>query len=293
VADIIVDSKSAKKPGRKGFGEMLEKIQKGEAQGILCWKLDRLARNPIDGASISWNLQQGIIQQIITPERCYDPSDNTILMSVEFGMANQYILDLQKNVKRGMKSKIEKGWLPTKAPFGYINEKHAEKGNKRILPDPETFATLKKLWKILLTKKCSLMELYRIMENTLPLVRNGKILGFSSFDRIFHNIFYAGYFTWNREIKKGAHKPMITLSEYEEAQRILGNARDLRKGMLQFDYKGMFRCSICGCSITGEAHTKRIKSTGEEKTFRYYRCTRKKRDIKCTEKPVSESSLEE
>ena len=36
-------------------------------------------------------------------------------------MANQDILDLQKNVKRGLRSKVEKGWYPQFAPLGYLN----------------------------------------------------------------------------------------------------------------------------------------------------------------------------
>lgn len=273
--------------------EMIDRIQKQEATGILCWKLDRLARNPIDGGSISMMLQMNMIHKIVTPEKEHLPNDNVILMAVEFGMANQYIIDLQRNVKRGMNSKIEKGWLPTKAPFGYLNDKYADKGTKTILPHPENFALLQSLWKILLRQKCSLMELYRIMKKEYPLIIKGKVIGFSSFDRIFHNPFYAGYFVWKGEWREGAHMPMITLSEYEEAQRLITNRHDLRQRTLEFGYKGILRCNHCGCMITAEEKLKRIKRTGETKPFRYYHCTRKKREILCHEKPVSESTLEE
>src|SRR5659263_5961 len=90
VIDVISESKSAKEPGRIGFETMLKRISKGEAQGILTWKLNRLARNPIDGGKISWMLQQNIIKHIQTFEREYNPADNVLLMQVEFGMANQY-----------------------------------------------------------------------------------------------------------------------------------------------------------------------------------------------------------
>ena len=87
----FVEKQSAKMPGRLVFNEMMERVEKGEAQGILCWKLDRLARNPVDGGQISWMLQRGIIAHIQTHERSYKPTDNILMMSVEFGMANQYI----------------------------------------------------------------------------------------------------------------------------------------------------------------------------------------------------------
>ena len=38
------ESRSAREPGRPLFGELLSRIERGEADGILCWKLDRLAR---------------------------------------------------------------------------------------------------------------------------------------------------------------------------------------------------------------------------------------------------------
>lgn len=63
---IVEESKSAKQPGRALFNEMVKKINQGEIDTIICWKLDRLARNPIDGSSIIWMLEQKYIKQIIT-----------------------------------------------------------------------------------------------------------------------------------------------------------------------------------------------------------------------------------
>ena len=46
IAQEFIEKQSAKIPGRPVFNEMLARIEKGEAQGIVCWKLDRLARIP-------------------------------------------------------------------------------------------------------------------------------------------------------------------------------------------------------------------------------------------------------
>ena len=54
ILDILTEEKSAKAPGRPVFNRMMEDIQNGKAQGIICWKLDRLARNPVDGGQIGW-----------------------------------------------------------------------------------------------------------------------------------------------------------------------------------------------------------------------------------------------
>jgi DNA invertase Pin-like site-specific DNA recombinase len=48
VVDILIEKRTAKKPGRPIFGKMLERIAKGEADGIIAWLPDRLSRNSID-----------------------------------------------------------------------------------------------------------------------------------------------------------------------------------------------------------------------------------------------------
>ena len=58
IADEFVEKRSAKIPGRPVFEEMIKQIEKGEAQGIICWKIDRLSRNPVDSGRISWLLQK-------------------------------------------------------------------------------------------------------------------------------------------------------------------------------------------------------------------------------------------
>jgi hypothetical protein len=54
-------------------------------------------------------LQQNIIKSIQTYDKEYKPDDNVLIVGFESGMANQYVRDLSKNVKRGSKSKAEKG----------------------------------------------------------------------------------------------------------------------------------------------------------------------------------------
>ena len=66
VIEIFEESQSAKAPGRPIFTKMIERINNGEAGGLLVWKLNRLARNPIDGGTINWMLQQKIIKHIQT-----------------------------------------------------------------------------------------------------------------------------------------------------------------------------------------------------------------------------------
>jgi len=292
IIEVIIDERTAKSPGRKGFTSMVERIKRGEAQGILCWKLDRLARNMIDGGTVIWLLQEEAIAEIVTPHKLYLPSENTLVLNVEFGMATQFSRDLKVNVERGMKAKVEQGWFPARAPIGYLNEPHAIKGNRKILNDPSTFSVIQHLWQTLLLRECSMKELYDYMEEESPLYRNGALFSRTGFDALFHNKFYCGIFTWSGTEYVGAHIPMITQKEFERAQQILHTGKGLRTRTLQFDLKGLFHCGCCDALITAESHTKHVKSIGEIKEYKYYRCGHRKAGITCREKPLAEAKVE-
>jgi len=213
IIEILSEARSAKEPGRPIFNSMMERIKNGEADGILCWKLDRLARNPVDGGSIIWTLEkQGI--KIITPSQTYShESDNTILMYVEFGMAHKYINDLSRNVKRGLKMKLEKGWYPNVAPLGYLNNISRDKGNRTIIPDPERFPLIRKMWDLMLTGNYSPVKILNIANQewgfkTRQMKKlGGRPLNRSGIYRIFTNPFYAGFLNILKEVVNGIKEP--------------------------------------------------------------------------------------
>lgn len=259
VIDVIEESKSAKEPGRVGFNSMLKRIHKGEAQGILTWKLNRLARNPIDGGQISWMLQQNIIKHIQTFERDYNPTDNVLLMQVEFGMANQYVKDLSLDVKRGTRQKAERGWYPiAQLPFGYMhNPKFALGIDDEIIPDEKHFQTLKSLWKSFLTGKYSIAGIKKRGDDMGFRNKSGKAFARSTYYNILTNEFYCGYYYWrdkdgNLIRYKGKHKIMISPAEFQKVQVILhGKLNPVsKKRKYDFPYRGIIKCGECGCTVT-------------------------------------------
>ena len=262
IVDIIRESKSAKAPGRAGFNTMLAKISKGEAEGILCWKLDRLARNPVDGGQISWMLQQNIIHHILTFERSYFPTDNVLMMSVEFGQANQFIKDLSMNVKRGFRDKRRAGWFTGVAPSGYLNAYDNENAINIIIPDPDRFNLVRKMWDLMLTGNYTVMQILNIANNewgyrTVKRSKTGgRPLGRSTLYSIFTKTFYYGAYEspegsgeW---VDPASHKPMITKAEYDRVQVLLGSKGKPRPHTREFAFTGLLNCGGCGCQITAE-----------------------------------------
>lgn len=290
ILKIMTEEKSAKAPGRPVFSHMMEEIHAGKAQGVICWKLDRLARNPIDGGTISWMLQQSIIKHIATFQRAYFPTDNVLMMNLEFGMANQFILDLSANTKRGLRTRAGDGWFPQKPPMGYLPNKHKLPDLPPIYPDPAQFDLVKRLWKTLIDQRLSVESLYdRAKEMGLKTPR-GKPLSRTRFYTLFRNPFFYGSFLWKGEILPGKHAPMISKEEFDTAQRILDGKRPGCWTKHLFAFTRMIRCGECGASVTAEEKEKHQKN-GNVHFYTYYRCS--KRIVPtCSQKPIRDSELE-
>jgi len=297
ISTLYTESQSAKGVGRPVFDKMVRELKKGKTQGILCWKIDRLTRNLLDGAVISDLLEQGKIQEIRTPMQVYRNNGIDRLMSgIDILFARKFIDDLSENVKRGLKLKAQNGWMPGRAPLGYISNQ-GEKGFKEIIPNPELFHLVRKMWDLLLTGNHTVPQILNIANNKwgfrVPVKRSksGSPLGRSSLYNIFTNPFYYGMFIFQGIEYKGKHKPMITSREFELAQRLLGRRDKPQSKKHNFTFIGSFRCARCGSMITGEEKRKFIKSTGRQKSYTYYHCSLGK-DRNCSRKSVTETQLE-
>ena len=326
VAEILTESKSAKDPGRPVFNQMMQRLYRGEAAGIICWKLDRLARNPVDGGSIIWAIKQHGIK-VMTPAQSYArEDDNIILMYIEFGMAQKYVDDLSKNVKRGLKTKIENGWYPGVAPAGYLNNTDHQTGQNNLVKDPERFPLIRRMWDLMLTGLYSGSQIRDLANNewgfrTRPTRKmGGKPMVESAIYQIFTKPFYYGWFEYPKgsdQWYKGKHEPMITEAEYDRVQTLLGRDGNPRPSVhTAFAFTGLIRCGECDARVTAEekhqlmcgncrfkfayrrrescprCHVAIEKMTNPRfLRYTYYHCTKRKHP-ECSQRCISGAELE-
>lgn len=288
VGDPIRESMSAKKPGRPGFDEMLRLLQKKRAEGVLCWHLDRLARNPLDGGRVMQALGDGVIKEIATPGRSYSNSDDKLMMSIEFGMSTKYVDDLAKNVARGRREALQRGRWPSVAKLGYRRDRQVN----AIVRDPERFDAVRQLWRWKLDG-VPVAELVELAREHLHLCTpkhgraGGKALTPSRIYAVLHDPFYAGFMRFKGETYKGKHDPMVTWGEFQQVQ-VMINPQAVRPSTHEFTYGGLMSCGRCGARVTAEETINRHGAR-----YIYYHCCRKARRYNfCPERSVEERTLE-
>jgi len=292
IVEVFQESMSAKAPWRYKFNEMIWRIHNWEAEWIIAWKLDRLSRNPIDSGSIQYMLQTWALSQVITNDREYNPEDSGLLMSVENGMSNQFIIDLKKNVIRGMNSKTEKWIFCWQVPEWYLNNRL----EKTIEVDEINFPLIRKAWDLMLAWTYTVPIIVDILNSDYGYKSNKKWrdkITESWLHGIFKNLFYTGNFMWKWEIKPWTHKPMITMWEFNLVQETLGRKWiQIRPKTHDFAFTGIIKCWECNGTIVATEKTKKVITTGEFKTYTYYHCSKRKKWCVCSQKRITLESLE-
>jgi DNA invertase Pin-like site-specific DNA recombinase len=273
----FVESKTAKEPGREIFNEMLAGIEEGEAEGILAWHPDRLARNSIDGGRIIYLIDTGKITALKFPTFWFDPTpQGKFMLSIAFGQSKYYVDNLSENIKRGIRQKLRNGIWPAWAPLGYKNDKE----NKRIVVDKEKARFIKKTFELYATGEYPLSEIRKIINKAGLVGKKGKTLSVSNYQYMLKNPIYYGVIRYNGEIYEGKHEPIITKKLFDKVQKVLSErSRPKTKKLKPYIYRGLFRCGECGCFITTET----------QKGHNYLRCT--KRKIRCSQRYTREEII--
>ena len=308
------ESRSAKTEfTRPEFSRMMDLIDKGLIDCIVCWKPDRLARNMTEGGKIIDALSSGKLKAIITHDKVFYPWDNVIVLAVEFSQGKQYVKELSINVKRGQRTKAStQGYGTGNAPIGFLNSKEGDKGNRWWDVDEERFWKVKKLFELFLGGGYSVGKLHKyavevLHLNTAPRRKSGgHNITIANTYKMLKTPIYAGFFyvqgtrydlnkNLPRAITEAQHKlllEMISNNKRPKVQKhdavfsgfILSNENDFIGQDVKFQlvcdckskfaYRNKTHCPKCDKRIT------QIENPKYTTQYYYYNNRKKKAGLK-------------
>ena len=292
IVEYIIESKTAKSPGRGEFNRMVKLLESNKAQGIVAWHPDRLARNSVDGGQLIYLLDTGKLLDLKFPSFWFDNTpQGKFMLNIAFGQSKYYVDNLSENVKRGNRQKIRRGEWPNKAPIGYLNY-HPINQAKTIIVDSKKSKFIIKAFELFSTGGFTFIQIRDFLaQNQVFSIKTGNKIHLDTIKRILTNPFYYGVLNYKGEFFQGIHKPIITKKLFDKVQIVINHkCKNYQTNKTDFHFLGLATCSECGSSITAEKHHKYYKRRNIDVDYYYYRCSKKK--TPCHQSYLSSSIFE-
>lgn len=272
----IAESASDKKQ-RETFNEMMSYLKESNINILIVEKIDRLTRNFKDAVEVDNWLNEN-------PEHAVHFVKNGIKLTrdsrsqeklnwgINVVIAKNFIDNLREEVYKGQQEKLLEGWLPAKAPIGYLNT--GEEKRRIQIPDPATAPLVMKMFELYETGCYSTITLGAKMAELGLRSRNDRVIGRSATHKILTNKYYTGTIVWCGEEYPGKHTPIVDKALFERVQKKLSRPNPPKYASHPYTFRGAMKCVDCGGTITWET----------QKGIVYGHCNRYK---ECPKKPYA------
>lgn len=261
----FVYSESADQKIRKKFDEMISYIKNSDdIFALIAYRVDRITRNfrdavLIDDLRLNFNKEIHFVYDRLviskkTVGRDIQDWDTKVFL------AKQYINRLKEDAVNSASYKVRNGEWPGKAPFGYINRKR-EDGKNWIFPEPFESKIVKRIYEWYSNQKYSMDQIRKNLNTNFDTSFHK-----SKIERILKNPFYHGKMKYDGKIYPHKYEIIISKDQFDTVQKIKEGhqKKHIRLEGLPYLYRGLIKCSKCGCTFTPEK---------KKQKYIYYHCT--------------------
>ncbi|MDF2838613.1 MAG: putative recombinase [Evtepia sp.] len=273
---------------RPEMQKLLAAVETGIYTGVLVMEVPRLARGNTRDQGIVAETFQYSGTKIITPERIYDPTNESDEEYFEFGlfMSRREYKSINRRQQRGRLASLNEGkYIAGTAPFGYERVKIPKQKGWTLQIVPERAEIVRLIFDLYTIgemqedgtrRKYGAYTIANLLNERKVASPSGKRWSSSAVKGMLSNPTYAGYIRWGsrpiekrmhdgivietRPLKKdarlldGLHEPIISREIWKESC-------DLRKSRshtpvpahtkLSNPLAGLLYCSVCGHSLVG------------------------------------------
>ena len=260
VDEYIERAESAKTNQRPELNIMLKRIkEQRDIDYVICWKVDRFARNRRDDANMLFEIELAGARLISATENIDQTPAGRLMHGMLASFAEYYSRNLANEVLKGSTEKAKRGGTPGRARLGYLNvrEQLPQGGEVRTIAiDPERAPLIRWAFETYAT------GLYSTADMTLLLDARGlrtrgdrrrapQALGQSSIHDMLSSPYYAGIVTYRGKNYPGRHEPLISEELFDRVQAVLqshNHAGERDRTHLHY-LKGTIRCGTCGARL--------------------------------------------
>ncbi len=253
---------------------LLQDVEDGRYDCVLCMDLDRLSRGRMKDQGIILDAFKDSETLIVTPEKVYNLSDEIDEEYAELKtfMSRREYKIINKRLRRGLQQSIEDGCYVANAPYGYKKVTIDRKPTLEIYEPEAKFVRM-------------MFQLYAQGYGCVSIARHINALGArphrsaefnrSSVARILHSPVYVGKIVWNQKkhIKKGIkgntkniviyqpkekwtitdglHPPIVDKELFDQVQAILDKRYipSRNDGTIKSPLAGLVKCANCGMNM--------------------------------------------
>lgn len=281
-ADRHLSGTSDKRPQ---FQQMLRDAAHGKWKYVICWKIDRFARNRYDSATYKFRLKKNNVSVLYAKESIPDGPEGILLESILEGSAEYYSANLAQNVRRGMmynaqQCKVNSGSIP----FGYSK---GEDGKYAL--NPAQADIVKQIFSDFLSG-ASFAEIANDLNGRGIRTARGNLWNKNSFQVLLKNESYIGIYHYSDIRIEGGMPGIIPTDQFMEVQKRLEtkkNPQGRHRDKGEYLLTGKLKCGHCDSYMVG------ISGTGRHgELHHYYGCQKHFKEKSCCKRNVSREWLE-
>jgi site-specific DNA recombinase len=301
VVQVYIDrAESARSDDRPVLQQMLRELPEMSVKYVIVHKVDRLARNRLDDAT----LYQAFVGMGITLVSATENIDETPAGRLMHGMlatfAEYYSNNLATEIKKGLLQKLATGGTPYKPPIGYLPKREliGNQDIRTVITDPERAPFITRTFKLYATGRWTLIRLAAYLEDeglsSRPTPRwPSRPLGDNDLHRILTNPYYKGVveFAGHRN-PNGRHERLTDPDTWDQVQVILAAHRVAgdRPSVHLHYLRGKVVCAECQGRLLYGRHR------GRSRHYEYFGCINRatrRRKISCSSGHYNVSDVEE
>ena len=243
---FIDEGESARTANRPELKRLLQHCQQHKGiDAVVVHKIDRLARNVVDYATIKAVLKRRGIRLVSVAENFADGPVGQLMENIIASISEWYSANLGEEIKKAAHAKLQRGQLPHQPPVGYRSIRDEDK-KVRHVEDPATAPLVRQAFELYATGQYSLCTAAEEMANRGLVTKPGKPYSEEMMKRLLLRRFYIGRIVWKDKEYPGSHPPLVGERLFYRVQDVLA-ARHTdpgEKGRLHFLVRGT---AVCHC----------------------------------------------